>query len=181
MPENLNKVFIATSLDGYIADKNGGIDWLDTFPEVNETDTGYQAFIDEIDALVMGRNTFQKVLSFDIDWPYSKPVFVLSNSLNEIPEEIATTVQLVNGSLNSVLDKIHQLGFHKLYIDGGLTIQNFLTEDLIDEITITIVPVLLGDGIPLFGNLSKLRKFKCVETKLFFHTLVQNKFIRVRE
>ena len=70
--KSINSVFIAPSLDGYIADKNGGIEWLDTFPEINQIDSGYEAFMTHIDALVMGKNTFQKVLSFGIEWPYYK-------------------------------------------------------------------------------------------------------------
>ena len=81
-----NSVFIATSLDGYIADKNGGIDWLHSIPNPENDDMGYVEFNNEIDALVMGRTTFETVLGFDVEWPYDKPVFVLSNKLKEIPE-----------------------------------------------------------------------------------------------
>ena len=180
MSKKRNKVFIATSLDGYIADKNGGIDWLDTFPEINEIDTGYTAFTDDIDALVMGRSTFEKVLSFGIEWPYHKPVFVLSNALSQIPEELTGKVHLVKGSLQTILAQIHEAGYFQLYIDGGAVIQNFLKEDLIDEMTITIIPVLLGEGISLFGELSKPLNFECKKTTLFFDKVVQNHFQRIR-
>ena len=80
--EKRNKVFIASSIDGYIADKNGGIDWLQSVPNPDHDDMGYNSFINEVDALVMGRNTFETVCGFDIDWPYSKPVYVLSRSLS---------------------------------------------------------------------------------------------------
>ncbi len=80
-----NIVFIATSLDGYIADKQGDLDWLQAIPNPDSDDMGYNAHIDRIDALVMGRNTMDMVLSFGIDWPYSKPVYVLSNTLSEVP------------------------------------------------------------------------------------------------
>jgi len=76
-----NSVFIATSLDGYIADRNGKIDWLNTIPNPDNNDMGYTEFTKGIDALLMGRKTFETVLGFDGDWPYNKPVFVLSNKL----------------------------------------------------------------------------------------------------
>lgn len=175
-----NKVFIATSLDGYIADSKGGIDWLETFPEINQVDTGYHSFMADVDALLMGRGTFEKVCSFDIDWPYEKPVFVLSNSLMGIPEKFQGKVELVSGNLSEVLAQIHQKGFGRLYIDGGKTIQSFLKEDLIDEMVITVIPVLLGGGIPLFGPLSKPLVFECKKTTLFVDRIAQSHFIRKR-
>jgi len=83
-----NSVFIATSLDGYIADKTGAVDWLDLIPNPKQDDMGYFKFIKDIDALVMGRSSFETVLGFDVDWPYTVPVFVLSNSLNKVPENL---------------------------------------------------------------------------------------------
>ena len=175
-----NKVFIATSLDGYIADKNGGIDWLHTIPNPDNIDMGYGEFTAQIDALVMGRTTFETVCGFDMDWPYQKPVFVLSNSMTDIPTEYAKNATLVKGSLKEVLEKIHDKGFHDLYIDGGKTIQGFLEEDLIDEMTITTIPYLLGGGIPLFSELSKRLDFECVETMLYLGKIVQSRFLRKR-
>ena len=176
-----NRVFIAISLDGYIADKNHGIEWLDTFPIPENMDMGYVAFNSEIDALVMGRNSFEKVLSFDIDWPYDKPVFVLSNTLSEIPDSLNEQVFLLNGPIEEILDQIHSKGYHNLYIDGGKTIQSFLEQDLIDEMIITIIPVLLGEGLPLFSKLSSQLKFECIETKLYMNKIVQNHFVRSKE
>ena len=103
-----NSVFIATSLDGFIADKNGEIDWLHSLPNPNNEDMGYNDFTRDIDALVMGRTTFETVCGFDIDWPYIKPVFVLSNTLNEIPESHKGKAFLAKGSLTAILDQIHQ-------------------------------------------------------------------------
>ena len=178
--EKRNKVFIATSIDGYIADKNGGIAWLDTIPEINTIDSGYDAFTAEIDAMVMGRATFEKVIGFDIDWPYQKPVFVVSGTLTEIPEKYQGKAHLVKGSLTEILKQIHDKGCYRLYIDGGKLIQSFLEEDLIDEMVITVIPVVLGGGIPLFGETSKQLHFECRETKLFLEAIVQNHFIRKR-
>ena len=159
-----NTVFIATSLDGYIADKDGGLDWLNSIPNPDNLDMGWVNFIDRIDALVMGRRTFDKVCSFNCEWPYSKPVFVLSNSLKSIPEGYEAKAEPIKGSLSKVVEKIHQRGYKHLYIDGGVTVQSFLKEDLIDEIIITIIPTLLGGGTPLFGELSEQVEFEHVKT-----------------
>jgi len=176
-----NKIFIATSLDGYIADIDGGIDWLDTFPEINQIDTGYAKFTNQIDALVFGRKTFETVCSFDIEWPYTIPVYVLSNHLKELPEKYQDKVILINGSIAEVLKQIHLNGHHRLYIDGGKLIQSFLKADLIDEMIITTIPVLLGDGIPLFGDLPRQLIFECVSTQLFLNKIVQNHYVRRRK
>lgn len=174
-----NKVFIATSLDGYIADRNGEIAWLLSLPNPDNDDMGYKEFISSVDALVMGRNTFEVVCGFD-EWYYQKHVFVLSSSMTEIPEKFTDKASLVKGSLKDVLKEIHGKGFHNLYIDGGKTIQSFLKEDLIDEMIITLIPYLLGGGIPLFGDLPEIMKFECTDTKIFLNSVVQNRFVRKR-
>ena len=175
-----NKVFIATSLDGYIADKNNKIDWLHELPNPEGDDMGFDAFSYEIDALVMGRNTFEMVLSFGVEWPYKKPVFVLSNTLNQVPEGYEGKVFLVNGKLSNILKNLSELGYCDLYIDGGQTIQSFLAEDLIDEMIITRIPVLLGGGYPLFGSLPEPLGFKLLASKQYLDKVVQNHYIRDR-
>lgn len=178
--EKENKVFIATSIDGYIADKEGGIDWLHSIPNPDNIDMGYNKFTSEIDALVMGRNTFETVCGFDMDWPYQIPVFVLSNTRSTMPEEYKNKAEFVNGSISEILNEINEKGFYRLYIDGGKTIQSFLEADCIDEMTITIIPYLLGGGIPLFGALSNRLDFQCVNSKIYLDKIVQNKFVRKR-
>lgn len=173
-----NCVFIATSLDGYIADKNGGIDWLHSIPNPDMNDMGYTEFISTIDALVMGRTTFETVCNFDVDWPYTKPVFVLSNTLSEIPASHNGKAFLVNGTLTEILTKIHKEGYHRLYIDGGTTIQNFLEADLIDEMIITTIPILLGGGSPLFSHLPNELPFELVNTKTYLNQITQSHYIR---
>ena len=173
-----NSVFIATSIDGYIADKNGGIDWLHAIPNPENEDMGYEAFMNKIDALVMGRRTFETVVGFDVDWPYDKPVFVLSNSLNEIPESHKGKAFLVKGTLSKILEDIHKKGFNRLYIDGGTTIRNFLKEDLIDEMILTTIPILLGDGAPLFAKMPHELKFELMETKTYLKQIAQNHYKR---
>ncbi|MEH6745288.1 MAG: dihydrofolate reductase family protein [Maribacter arcticus] len=173
-----NSVFIARSLDGYIADKNGGIDWLHSIPNPDNDDMGYVEFNKEIDALVMGRTTFETVLGFDVDWPYNKPVFVLSNTLKEIPEALKNKAFLVKGKLTEILVEIHEKGFNRLYVDGGTTIRNFLKEDLIDEMVITTIPVLLGGGSSLFAELPNELKFELIGTKTYLNQITQNHYKR---
>jgi len=141
---------------------------------------GYTAFMDQIDALVMGRFTFETVCSFDIEWPYTKPVFVLSHALKEVPAGMEDKVFLVQGSVTEILNQIHKKGFHRLYIDGGRTIQNFLQADLIDEMIITTIPILLGGGTPLFGALLEPLNFSCKESSIFLGKIVQTHFVRER-
>jgi len=179
--EKRNSVFIATSLDGYIADKNGGIDWLHSVPNPNKSDLGYNKFNKQIDAIVMGRNTFETVCGFDIDWPYKIPVFVLSNSLKEVSKDYQDKVYLVNGSLQEITEQINQKGYYRLYIDGGATVQSFLKEDLIDDLIITTIPVVLGEGIPLFAMLSKELDFELISSEIYINQLVQSHYSRKRK
>lgn len=175
-----NTVYIATSLDGYIADKNGGLEWLHSIPNPNNLDLGWADFLNGIDALVMGRNTFETVASFDCDWPYPMPVFVLSNSMDAIPEAYRDKAELISGSVPEVVTALHQQGYTNLYIDGGQTVQSFLQADLIDELIITQIPILLGGGTPLFGPLEEALAFEHINTQLFLGQLVQNHYRRKR-
>ncbi|MGY6649729.1 dihydrofolate reductase family protein [Wenyingzhuangia sp. IMCC45574] len=173
-----NSVFIATSIDGYIADSDGGLDWLQMVPNPEHNDAGYSAFMETVDALVMGRNTYETVLGFGIDWPYNKPVFVLSSTLKEVTSELKEKVFIVNGELQEVLQTIHKQGFENLYIDGGKTIQSFLQEDLIDELILTTIPVLLGGGTNLFGALQKPLAFTLAKTEVYIEEMVQRHYVR---
>ena len=174
-----NYVFIATSLDGFIATSDGRVDWLNEITNPDQSDFGFVEFNSGIDALVMGRNTFEQVLTFG-SWPYDKPVFVLSDSLTEIPEAVADKAEIVNGELHELINGLNERGFENLYIDGGRTIQSFLKEDLIDEMIITTVPILLGDGIPLFGKLTHIMKFKHTKTEILNDSLVMSHYTRER-
>ncbi|MCZ4293564.1 dihydrofolate reductase family protein [Vibrio sinaloensis] len=174
-----NIVFIATSIDGYIADKEGGLDWLHSVPNPDNIDMGFAPLMDRVDALVMGRNTLETVLSFDVDWPYSKPVFVLSNTMKEVPNGYQDKVFLVQGDLTEVVADLNSKGYQDLYIDGGVTIQNFLKQELVDELTITTIPVLLGGGIKLFGELEQMQSYQLIESKVYLETIVQNHFKRM--
>ena len=172
-------VYIATSLDGYIADKNGNIEWLNEIPNPENSDLGFVEFMNKIDAVVMGRNTFTKVQSFGL-WPYHKPVYVSSSSLTQLPEEFADKAQIINLKPLAIIENLNKDGMTNLYIDGGALIQSFLREDLIDELIITSIPVLLGDGIPLFGKLRNSLKFSHQNTEILLNSLVQSHYIRQR-
>lgn len=176
-----NIVYIGRSLDGFIADKNGSLDFLELIPIPEGTDMGYNSLMEEIDAIVMGRTTFEVVLNFGIEWPYKKHVFVLSNSRKTVPENLNDKVTLLKGTPQEILQSIHEKGYLKLYIDGGATVQNFLKEDLIDELIITTIPILLGGGFPLFGALKHPLEFEHLESNVFLNQIVQNKYKRKRK
>lgn len=141
-------VFIAISLDGYIARPDGSIDWLTERGE-HAGDTGYDEFMASIDTVVLGRNTYQQVLGFDA-WPYDgKQVEVLSTSLDPDADERI----IVHRTLDALVETLNDRGARRVYADGGRVIQTFLRAGLLDELTITTAPVILGTGIPLFGPL----------------------------
>ena len=171
-------VFIATSLDGFIARENDDLDWLDA---ANATvtpgeDCGYGAFMASVDTLVMGRHTYEKVLSFG-DWPYGdKPVIVLSRQPLDIPSAIAANVTHSDESPRALCARLTQAGTGRLYIDGGVTIQRFLAAGLIDEMTITVIPVLLGSGKPLFGALTSDIPLTHINTKTYDCGFVQSTY-----
>lgn len=171
-------VFIATSLDGFIARTDGNIDWLDKANArvPDGEDCGYKAFIDSVDVLVMGRNTFELALTFG-EWPYhDKRVLVLSSKAIAIPQHIAQAVSCSSASPGEVVAQLHAQGAKHLYIDGGITIQRLLNADLIDELTITLIPVLLGQGKPLFGPLVKDISLAHIATRTFDFGFVQSKY-----
>lgn len=147
-----NIVFIATSMDGFIADSNGNVDWLNSMPNPENLDFGFSKLMNRIDAVLMGRNTFEQVLSFNCPWPYSKKVFVLSRTLDSVPIDLEQKAEIIFGDLLDVIASLADRGFINLYIDGGKVIQNFLEKDLVDEMIITKVPIFLDKGIGLFSN-----------------------------
>ena len=175
-----NIVFAGRSLDGYIAGKNGELDWLEMIPNPDNVEMGFVSLMEEIDAIVMGRTTFEVVCAFGGDWPYPKPVFVLSNNLKKIPAELSDKATLLKGNPHEILNQIHQKGHYILYVDGGKTVREFLKADLIDELRITTIPILLGGGIPLFGDLPKPLEFEHLGSNVFLNQLVQDCYRRKR-
>ncbi len=170
-------VFIATSLDGFIARKNGNLDWLPgSDGTASGEDHGYQEFLASVDTLVMGRNTYELVLTFG-EWPYrGKKVVVLSRRFPKSPTRLAEGVEGTSTSPAELAPQLEASGSTHVYVDGGKTIQCFLQADLIDEMTITRVPVLIGEGIPLFGPLVRDIKLHHESTKTFVSGLVQSRY-----
>ena len=170
-------VFIATSLDGFIARKDGGLDWLPgSDGTTNGEDHGYQAFFAAVDTLVMGRNTYELVLTFG-EWPYQgKRVIVLSRHYSKELQPLADGVTGTSASPIELVHYLEQSGAKHVYVDGGKTIQSFLRAGLIQDMTITRVPVLLGEGIPLFGELAQDIKLQHESTKTFQSGLVQSTY-----
>ena len=174
-----NIVYIATSIDGYIAKKDGDIDWLHELPNPDESDFGFAQFMERVDALVMGRKSYEKVLSFDCEWPYSKKVFVLSNTLKEVDSSVSDKAEVISGDLKDIVSRLNERGYENLYIDGGKTIQSFLCKDMIDEINLSRIPVILGDGIPLFVSQDSMINFEHLKTTSFENGLVQSRYKKV--
>jgi len=174
-----NIVYIATSIDGYIAKSDGGIDWLNEIPNPDGNDYGFFEFMKRIDGILMGRSTYEIVMDYE-KWFYPKPVFVLSNSWTELPGKWAHKAQLVKGEIIEVVESLNRQGVNNLYVDGGKTIQSLLAADMIDEMIITRVPIVLGAGIPLFTpDLPELR-FEHTGTETYHGGLVKSSYVRKR-
>jgi dihydrofolate reductase len=168
-------VFIGTSLDGFIARADGGLDWL---PAGGGEEHGYEAFIATVDALVIGRKTYETVLAFDT-WPYGdKPVFVLSTR-PLAPAPPGAVVERMSGAPAEIVSQLSARGVGHVYVDGGITIQRFLQAGLIQRLIITRIPVLLGSGIPLFGPLERDIVLKHVGTRQYASGLVQSEYVVV--
>ena len=172
-----NFVYIAKSLDGFIATEDGGMDWLSDIPNPEGSDFGFSEFMAKVDAILMGRITFEQVLSFGV-WPYEKPVYVLSTKLSGVPGDLEGKAHIISGELEEVIGELVEKGIKNLYIDGGQVIQSFLKADKIDEIILTTVPVLLGSGIPLFKDTGGLKKFRHLETAILNNSLVKSHYVR---
>jgi dihydrofolate reductase len=172
-------VYIGTSLDGFIAKTDGNIDWLTEYAN-EDAIHAYEEFMNGIDAIVLGRGTFEKILTFP-SWPYEKKAFVLSTILKELPGILKDKATLLSMKPGELLRYLSGMGFSSVYVDGGNVIQGFLKEDLIDDLIISKVPVLIGNGIPLFGFLSADLKFKHMRTETQSNGLVRSYYIRERK
>ncbi len=170
-------VFIATSLDGFIARRNGELDWLpgsDGTP--GDEDYGYKSFVDSIDALVLGRKTYELASSFP-EWPYTgKRVVVLSHRYPRTLHAISENAEGTALAPRELLSELESRGVRHVYVDGGTTIQSFLREGLIDELTITRIPILIGDGIPLFGSCGRDIRLRHLSTQAFSSGFVQCRY-----
>ena len=170
-------VFMAKSLDGFIARADGDVAWLhDLDPLPEGDDAGYAAFYSTIDVLVLGRGAFEKVLTFD-PFPYGKtPVVVMSSSLTQVPENLRDTVRIESSTPAALLDKLADEGYKHVYLDGGRVIQSFLRAGLVDEMTPTTIPVLIGAGRPLFGELAHDIRLTHIHTRTWDNGMLQSTY-----
>jgi dihydrofolate reductase len=170
-------VFVGISVDGFLARRDGTFDFLFGGGVDSGADNGYDEFIVTVDALLMGRHTFDVVRAFE-KWPYGdKPVFVLSS---KPLAPAAQPVERLDGEPSEVLKALEAKGIGHVYVDGGLTIQQFLRAGLVDRMVITRLPVLIGEGIPLFGTLGKDVRLKHVSTRVIGDAAVQSIYEVVR-
>ena len=166
-------VFVGTSLDGFIARQNGDLDWL---PAGGGEAHGYNEFIAGVDAIVIGRKTFETVLTFG-EWPYGeKRVVVLSSHPVDFSVVHGGVVEQMAGPPDEVVSRLAASGAHHLYVDWGITIQRFLRAGLIQRLIITRVPVLIGSGIPLFGTLPRDIRLRHVATQQYPSGLVKSEY-----
>jgi dihydrofolate reductase len=165
-------VFVGTSLDGFIARRSGEYDFL---PADGGEPHGYDEFMASVDTVLIGRNTFEVVLRLPA-WPYSgKRVVVLSNRpLNR--SKAAGPTEQMSGDPSQIAAQLAASGAKHVYVDGGITVQKFLRAGLIQQITITRVPVLIGDGIPLFGALARDVQLRHLGTRQYKSGLVTSEY-----
>lgn len=166
-------VFCGASVDGFIARRNHDLDFL---PADGGEPHGYDEFIASVDTIVIGRNTFEKVLTFGA-WPYGKKRVVVLSSRPVDPSTVrGGVVEQMDGPPEDIVSRLEASGARHLYVDGGITIQRFLRAGLVDRLVITRVPVLIGEGIPLFGALPHDVKLRHVMTRHFPSGLVQSEY-----
>jgi len=166
-------VFIGTSVDGFIARPNGELDFL---PEGGGEPHGYDEFIASVDAIVIGRKTFETVLAFQA-WPYGdKRVVVLSSRPVDFSAVRGGVVEQMAGPPAEIVSQLAARGIKHLYIDGGVTIQGFLRAGAIQRLIITRVPVLIGEGVPLFGSVPRDIRLRHVATRHYASGLVQSEY-----
>jgi dihydrofolate reductase len=170
-------VFIATSLDGFVARKDHQLDWL-TKQDTQGGDQGFARFMESVDGLVMGRNSYETVLGFDQEWPYATPVVVLSRSLSQsdVPAELVGKVEMSDLEPVELMTQLAKDGWSRAYVDGGRLVQSFIRLGLVEDIILTVVPILIGDGLHLFGELESDIDLELLGSKSFDSGLVQSHY-----
>lgn len=164
--------FLGMSIDGFIAGPNDELDWLDELPAIEGEDYGYLAFTSDVDALVMGRRTFETVISVVDEWPWTKPVVVMSRSMTELPSS-AEDCEIFAGTPEELGALAESREWKKLYVDGGQLVSSFINEGLLCGMTISILPVVRGEGIPVLGGLTSPKWLDHVATKTYQNGMVQ--------
>ena len=168
MPLPQLSVFLGLSLDGFIAREDGSLDWLMAF-ERDDTDYGFAEFFATIDTVVLGRHTFETVVGFGLDvWPYAeKRVVVLSTGQPTIPEALAASLEVLSLAPHALAEHLAATGSKHVYLDGGQTVQRFLHDGLPVNLTLTYVPILIGEGRALFGKLTEDRPLELLDSTSF--------------
>ncbi|MBU2891976.1 dihydrofolate reductase family protein [Colwellia sp. D2M02] len=178
-------VYIATSADGYIATPDGDVDWLHSAGNSaadmsNNPDMGFTKFITSIDCMIMGRKCMEAISGFNLtaeQWPYGNiKIYVLSNTIKEPPANLQDKVEMYSGDITQLISQLEASGYKHAYIDGGVTITAFINLGLINEMTITKAPVILGKGIPLFGEINNSIKLTNAEVTGFANDFIQVKY-----
>ncbi len=179
-------VYIAMSADGYIATPDGGVEWLDNAANDESGDRGsfgdggFSDYLDSVDCMVMGRNTMEKIAGFYLspeEWPYREiPIYALSRTIKEVPKSLPVSVTIYSGDIPDLLDQLKRDGREHAYVDGGATITSFLRLGLIDEICVSQAPVLLGDGLPLFGKFGKTVRLIDAKATAYSNDFIQWKY-----
>jgi dihydrofolate reductase len=170
-------VFIATSLDGFVARKDHQLDWL-MKQDTQGDDQGYSEFSESIDGLVMGRGSYETLLGFDQEWPYAKPVIVLSRSLlqSDVPANLDGKVEVSALEPSELMKRLGGDGWSRAYIDGGKVVQSFIRLGLVEDIILTTIPILIGDGLRLFGEMEGDIDLELLASKSFNSGLVQSHY-----
>ena len=178
--------FIAISADGYIATADGGVEWLELAGNSETGDreqfgsAGFEAYIASVDCMIMGRKCMEKISSFNLtpeQWPYGDArIIVLSNTIKTPPENLNGKVEIYSGEISALISKLENDDFQHAYIDGGTTITNFINLKLINEMTITRAPILLGDGLPLFGKTKQPIKLEDAQATAYPNDYIQVKY-----
>ncbi len=169
-------MFMAMSLDGYVAREDFGLDWL-MKQKTDGEDHGYAAFMESVDGLVMGSGSFQTALTFEA-WPYEKPVVVLSKRLKseDIPDDLRDKVSISALEPLQLMASLSEQGWTRAYIDGGKVIQSFMRAGLIADMTVTVVPILIGAGKRMFGALDADIDLQLLDSKSFPSGLVTSRY-----
>jgi len=166
--------YVAASLDGFIATPDGSVDWLAPF-EDSAQDYGYREFLDSVDALVMGSRTYEQVIGFDIPWPYAdRPTWVVTHR----DLELRPGVTLASDSPATVAAQLESLGHDRVWlVGGGALAAGFRAAGLITEHIVSVMPVILGKGVPLFGATGEAESLRLVEAVRFDSGVVQLRYI----
>lgn len=176
-----NKIFISTSIDGFISDSSDSTEFLSCIENPENEDSGAFDFFESVDCLLMGRKTYEKVIGFGGEWPFPMPVFVMSSQLKDLENSEGDNVQIISGDVEDVLSDLRLMGYVNIFIDGVSIIKQFLDKDLIDEMVISTVPILLGGGSQLFGSLEQPLEFDLIDSKVYLNQLVCSHYLRKRD